>query len=43
MHFALQVELEKMQHLLEKKVCAGLDSMGLVIDPVKNDKRSKRC
>ena len=26
--------------LIREKVCAGLDSMGLVIDPVKNDKRS---
>ncbi|QKJ26761.1 acetate/propionate family kinase [Aliarcobacter cibarius] len=26
--------------LIREKVCAGLDSMGLVIDPVKNDRRS---
>jgi len=26
--------------LIREKVCAGLDSMGLVIDPVKNNKRS---
>ena len=27
--------------LIREKVCAGLDSMGLVIDPVKNNKRSR--
>jgi acetate kinase len=27
--------------LIREKVCAGLDAMGLVIDPVKNNKRSK--
>jgi acetate kinase len=27
--------------LIREKVCAGLDSMGLVIDPVKNNKRAK--
>jgi len=29
--------------LIREKVCAGLDSMGLVIDPVKNNKRSSVC
>lgn len=27
--------------LIREKVCAGLDSMGLVLDPTKNNKRSK--
>jgi acetate kinase len=27
--------------LIREKVCAGLDSMGLVLDPVKNNKRAK--
>jgi acetate kinase len=27
--------------LIREKVCAGLDAMGLVLDPVKNNKRSK--
>ncbi|MCB9097418.1 acetate/propionate family kinase [Arcobacter aquimarinus] len=27
--------------LIREKVCAGLDSMGLVIDPVKNNRRSR--
>jgi len=27
--------------LIREKVCAGLDSMGLVLDPVKNNKRQK--
>ncbi|GHD49527.1 acetate kinase [Marinobacter persicus] len=29
--------------LIREKVCAGLDAMGLVIDPVKNNKRSKEA
>ena len=29
--------------LIREKVCAGLDSMGLVIDPVKNNKRSREA
>ncbi len=29
--------------LIREKVCAGLDSMGLVIDPVKNNKRSSQA
>ena len=29
--------------LIREKVCAGLDSMGLVIDPVKNNKRSSKA
>ncbi|CAM3815897.1 acetate/propionate family kinase [Arcobacter cloacae] len=29
--------------LIREKVCAGLDSMGLVIDPVKNNRRSREA
>ncbi len=29
--------------LIREKVCAGLDAMGLVIDPVKNNKRSREA
>ena len=29
--------------LIREKVCAGLDSMGLVLDPVKNNKRSREA
>ncbi len=29
--------------LIREKVCAGLDAMGLVLDPVKNNKRSKEA
>ena len=29
--------------LIREKVCAGLDSMGLVIDPTKNNKRSSEA
>ena len=30
-------------NLIREKVCAGLDFMGLVVDPVKNNKRSKEA
>ncbi len=29
--------------LIREKVCAGLDAMGLVIDPTKNNKRSSEA